>query len=39
MLIVGRAIAGIGGSGVMNGAFSIVHASAPLEKQPRKQAH
>ncbi|KAK9357781.1 major facilitator superfamily domain-containing protein [Lipomyces starkeyi] len=34
MLIIGRAIAGLGGSGLLNGAYSIVHASAPLEKQP-----
>ncbi|KAK9312057.1 major facilitator superfamily domain-containing protein [Lipomyces starkeyi] len=34
MLIIGRAIAGLGGSGLLNGGYSIVHASAPLEKQP-----
>ena len=34
MLIVGRAIAGIGVSGSQNGAFTIVAASVPLEKRP-----
>ncbi|KAK9328781.1 major facilitator superfamily domain-containing protein [Lipomyces starkeyi] len=34
MLIIGRAIAGLGGSGILNGGYSIIHASAPLEKQP-----
>jgi MFS family permease len=34
MLIIGRAIAGMGGSGILNGGYGIVHASMPLEKQP-----
>lgn len=34
MLIIGRAIAGIGVSGSQNGAFTIVAASVPLEKRP-----
>ncbi|OHF04572.1 efflux pump [Colletotrichum orchidophilum] len=33
-LIVGRAVAGIGGSGIMNGALTIVSASSPIHKQP-----
>jgi MFS family permease len=34
-LIVGRAVAGLGGSGIMNGALTIVSASSPIDKQPR----
>ncbi|RDW75514.1 hypothetical protein BP6252_06656 [Coleophoma cylindrospora] len=34
MLITGRAVAGIGGSGLLNGAYGIIHRIAPLEKQP-----
>ncbi|KAJ5085830.1 hypothetical protein N7532_010601 [Penicillium argentinense] len=34
MLIIARAIAGIGSSGLMNGALTIVSASAPLHKAP-----
>ena len=34
MLIIGRAIAGLGGSGILNGGYSLIHASAPLPKQP-----
>ncbi|KAL3426138.1 major facilitator superfamily transporter [Phlyctema vagabunda] len=34
MLIVGRAVAGLGGSGLLNGGYTIVHASVPLHKQP-----
>lgn len=33
MLIVGRAIAGMGSSGLMNGALTIVSACVPLEKR------
>ncbi|PMD53429.1 efflux pump [Hyaloscypha bicolor E] len=33
-LILGRAVAGLGGSGIMNGALTIISASSPLEKQP-----
>lgn len=32
MLIVGRAVAGMGGSGLMNGALTILSACIPLEK-------
>lgn len=34
MLIVGRAVAGIGASGLMNGALTIVAACVPLVKRP-----
>ncbi|KAH8768672.1 efflux pump [Hyaloscypha sp. PMI_1271] len=33
-LIVGRAVAGLGGSGIMNGALTIISASSTMEKQP-----
>ncbi|MCJ1393792.1 hypothetical protein MMC18_006668 [Xylographa bjoerkii] len=36
MLIVGRAIAGIGGAGVINGAISIITAATPMHKRPGK---
>ncbi|PBP21838.1 hypothetical protein BUE80_DR007346 [Diplocarpon rosae] len=35
MLITGRAVAGMGGSGLLNGAYGIIHGIAPLEKQPQ----
>ncbi|TAQ89078.1 hypothetical protein B7494_g2583 [Chlorociboria aeruginascens] len=34
MLIVGRAVAGMGGSGLTNGALSIIGASVPMHKRP-----
>jgi MFS family permease len=34
MLIVGRAVAGMGGSGLTNGALTIISASVPLKKRP-----
>ncbi|KAL2829500.1 major facilitator superfamily domain-containing protein [Aspergillus cavernicola] len=34
MLIVGRAFAGIGSSGLINGAFSILYASLPPQRLP-----
>lgn len=34
MLIVGRAVAGLGASGIINGAFTIISVSVPLEKRP-----
>lgn len=34
MLIVGRAVAGIGGSGLVNGALTIISACVPLNKSP-----
>jgi MFS family permease len=33
MLIVGRAIAGMGSSGVMNGTFVVIAGSAPPSKR------
>ena len=32
MLIVGRAVAGMGASGMMNGALTIIRACVPMEK-------
>lgn len=34
MLIVGRAVAGIGASGIQNGAVTMVSGMVPLEKRP-----
>jgi MFS family permease len=34
MLIVGRFIAGLGGAGLMNGGFTMIHASIPPERRP-----
>jgi MFS family permease len=34
MLIVGRAVAGLGGSGLINGALTIITASVPLKRRP-----
>ena len=34
MFIVGRAVAGIGGSGLLIGLLTILAASAPLDKRP-----
>ena len=34
MLIVGRAVAGLGAAGIINGAITIVSSCAPLEKRP-----
>jgi MFS family permease len=34
MLIVGRAISGLGGSGLLNGAYTIISASVPIHKAP-----
>lgn len=36
MLIVGRAVAGMGGSGLVNGALTILSTAAPKHKQPGK---
>jgi MFS family permease len=33
MLIVGRAVAGMGAAGLMNGALTILSNSIPLEKR------
>ncbi|KAK6955838.1 hypothetical protein Daesc_003482 [Daldinia eschscholtzii] len=34
MLIVGRAVAGLGAAGIINGAITIVSSCTPLEKRP-----
>lgn len=34
MLIIGRAICGIGGSGILTGATAIITTICPLEKRP-----
>ena len=34
MLIVGRAVAGMGGSGLVNGALTIISACLPIAKRP-----
>ena len=34
MLIIGRAVAGLGSSGLVNGALTIMAACVPLEKRP-----
>jgi MFS family permease len=34
MLIIGRAVAGVGGSGLVNGALTIIAASLPIHKRP-----
>ena len=34
MLIIGRAIAGLGAAGIINGAITIVSSCTPLEKRP-----
>ncbi|GJC85422.1 efflux pump mlcE [Colletotrichum liriopes] len=40
MLIAGRAIAGLGGSGLLNGGMTIIAGAIPLEKRPCKsEAH
>lgn len=36
MLIVGRAVAGIGASGLLNGAYTILAVTVPPEKQACK---
>jgi MFS family permease len=36
MLIVGRSVAGLGGSGLTNGALTIIGACVPLEKRACK---
>ncbi|TQB73264.1 hypothetical protein MPDQ_006009 [Monascus purpureus] len=34
MLIVGRAVAGMGGSGIQNGAFTIIAGCVPMQRRP-----
>ncbi|KAK0712206.1 efflux pump [Apiosordaria backusii] len=37
MLIIGRAVAGLGAAGIINGAITIVSSCVPLEKRPIQQ--
>lgn len=37
MLIIGRTVAGIGGSGLSTGGLTILSACLPLEKRASKQ--
>jgi MFS family permease len=37
MLIIGRAVAGMGGSGLTNGVLTIIGAAVPIEKRPAMQ--
>lgn len=39
MLIIGRAVAGLGGSGLSNGALTIIGAAAPMHKRPGRFFH
>lgn len=34
MFIVGRAVAGIGTAGILNGAFTIIAGCVPMPKRP-----
>lgn len=34
IFIVGRTVAGMGGAGILNGALTIISASAPLHRRP-----
>lgn len=36
MLIVGRAVAGLGAAGIITGVITIISSCAPLEKRPGK---
>jgi MFS family permease len=36
MLIAGRAVAGIGGSGLLNGGLTIIRSCVPKEKSPSR---
>lgn len=38
MLIVGRAVAGLGSAGIVNGALTIISSSTPKEKRPGMQS-
>lgn len=38
MLIIGRAIAGLGVSGLINGVYTIINVCLPLPKVPRMKA-
>ncbi len=35
MFILGRAVSGCGGAGILNGAFTILAAAAPMEARPK----
>jgi len=37
MLIVGRALAGLGGAGLINGGITILSACTPLSKRAGKE--
>lgn len=37
MLIIGRAIAGLGSAGLQNGAFTIIAGAVPMQQQPGKE--
>lgn len=36
MLIAGRAVAGLGGAGLRNGALTIMSETIPLQERPRE---
>lgn len=36
MLIGGRAVQGVGGAGLANGAFTVIAAAAPKDQKPRE---
>jgi MFS family permease len=36
MFILGRTVAGLGGSGLMNGGMTVIAGAVPLEKRPCK---
>jgi hypothetical protein len=36
MLIIGRAVAGLGSAGLQNGAFTIIAGAVPMQQQPGK---
>lgn len=39
MLIIGRAISGLGSSGLINGGLTIIAASVPLVRRPSEFSH
>jgi MFS family permease len=38
MLIIGRAVAGLGASGLLNGGYTIVALIVPVAKQPGRRS-
>ena len=36
MLIIGRAVGGMGGSGMVNGALNIIAGAVPMQGRPRE---